>query len=193
MRRARVTGFTLVEVLVALALLALLGVMTWRGLDRVIAQRTRVAADTQETERIVRTLAQIERDFAYRVPDALFTGRYGGGGALPLALELGLDASGNQTVQVLRARSDAPGTWRVAYDVEADRLMRRVSDAAKGGSVDSVVMLEAVHGLQVRLLLPSGWVEPRALLGGAAVGRVAALELAIERGGGERYVEVLAL
>ena len=63
-------GFTLVEMLVAVSLLGLLGVISWRGLDQVIALRTRVNDETVEIERVVRTIAQIDRDIDMRVADA---------------------------------------------------------------------------------------------------------------------------
>ena len=59
MSARRTAGFTLVEILVAISLLAVLGVMAWRGLDHVVAQRAHVDADTADTDRVLRTLAQI--------------------------------------------------------------------------------------------------------------------------------------
>jgi general secretion pathway protein J len=186
-------GFTLLELLVAVSVLALLGVMAWRGLDRLIAQRERVAADTARTERIVRTLAQIERDVAQRIPDALFAGRYGGGGALPLALQFAADREGRERMQLLRVHPGVPGAQAVVYAVESAVLVRRVSDLAGRAVGEGVAMLDGVRRLDVRLLLSAGWTEPAKLDDVPGGGRALAMELTIEQEDGQRYVQVLQL
>jgi len=193
MKRAAISGFTLLELLVAVSLLALLGVMAWRGLDRLIAQRERVTADTARTERIVRTLAQIERDVARCVPDALFAGRYGGGGVLPLALQFATDREGRERMQVLRAQPGAAGAQRVVYAVEDAVLVRRLTDLAGRPVGEQVPMLDRVRRLDARLLLPAGWIEPAKLDDVPGGGRASAVELTIEQEDGQRYVEVLEL
>jgi hypothetical protein len=51
-----------------------------------------------------------------------------------------------------------------------------------------------VNRFGVRVLLAAGWTDLRAYLdAGLAGGRVAALEMSIERVGGERYVQVVEL
>ncbi|MGB3425715.1 MAG: prepilin-type N-terminal cleavage/methylation domain-containing protein [Castellaniella sp.] len=55
-------GFTLIEVLVALVLLALLSLISWRGLDAVHRVSERLDARAQETLSLVRALGQMERD-----------------------------------------------------------------------------------------------------------------------------------
>ena len=55
-------GFTLIEVLVALALMALVSLMAWRGLASVSGARDLIAAQAEDTDAIVRTLGQMARD-----------------------------------------------------------------------------------------------------------------------------------
>ena len=76
-------GFTLVEMLVAVSLLGLLGVISWRGLDHVIDQRERISRQDAQIERLIRTIAQIERDIDERVADALMVERTGTSDVLP--------------------------------------------------------------------------------------------------------------
>src|SRR6185295_18621594 len=64
-------GFTLVEMLVAIALLGLMGVVCWRGLDYATTQRERVERESDELGKLLRTLSQIERDLAQRVPEPM--------------------------------------------------------------------------------------------------------------------------
>jgi general secretion pathway protein J len=65
----RLRGFSLLELLVAIALLGVLAVLLWRGLGGVIAQRERIDRDAAHVERVIRLLAQLERDLAQCAPD----------------------------------------------------------------------------------------------------------------------------
>ncbi len=194
MKRSHARGFTLVEMLVALAILAILGVLAWRGIDALVHARARIDAETRDTERVVRTLAQMRVDLDRRVPDALFGGGGTHGDRLPIALELAIDASGRPGLAVLRTRADVPGAERVTYAVDGDVLARVATPAATGGEPARVVLVDGVRVFGLRVLLAAGWTDLRAYLdAGLAGGRVAALEMSIERSGGERYVQVVEL
>lgn len=183
-------GFTLVEVLVALSLLALVGLIAWRGLDHVAEQRSRADADTLATDRVLRTLAQMERDFGERIPDALFVGNSGVGGVLPRALKAETDGEGNIRLRVLRRHAGVHGARSVTYAVEDSWLMRHLSAEGSAGPTDTVSMLEASR-LEVRFLVNGQWTDARRLRADDA--RAAAIELTIERENGERYIQVLQL
>jgi len=58
----RPQGFTLIEVLVALTLLALLSLISWRGLDAMQQGGERLDARARDTLSIVHALSQLERD-----------------------------------------------------------------------------------------------------------------------------------
>jgi general secretion pathway protein J len=190
----RSTGFTLVELLVAMALLALMGIIAWRGLDHVIAQRARVDADTAETGRILRTLAQIERDLTQRVPDALFAGRYGGGGGvLPLALQFAADDEGRERISVLRTQPGTREARTVVYAVENSQLVRRLADASGKQDIDRVKMLDFVHSLEIRVLVDGQWTAPLLLDAATGGARATAIRFTIERNSGTQYVEVLQI
>jgi general secretion pathway protein J len=178
-------------VLVALSLLAILGVMSWRGLDRVTAQRARADADTAATDRVLRTLAQMERDFVQRVPDALYVGRYGLSGVLPYALQVSAGDNGRVSFSVLRTYPEARATRSVTWLVEDSRLLRRLAPVEAGGEPDTVTMLDAVEQIRIRLLSGGTWIEAQKFR--EATTRVNAIEVAVERSGGERYVQVLQL
>lgn len=193
MKARRATGFTLVEMLVAITIMAVLGLIAWRGLEQLIAQRTRLDDITADTEQVVRTLSQFERDLAQRVPDALVAGRTLPGSALPFAVDVDVDTNGQPRIRVLRARAGG-GTVNVLWSVEAGTLVRTASTANAAGA-DRVALLESVRGIGVRLLLADGWIDARNLVRSASVlpERGAAIEFTIDRGPAGRFTRVLAL
>lgn len=190
----RAGGFTLVEILVALTVLALIGLIAWRGLDHVAGQQVRADAETLAAERVLRTLAQMEHDFAQRVPDALFAARQGSGATLPYALKVAADDEGRLRVNVLRRYPAPRGTASVTWGVDENRrLTRRLAGTVEdlGAEADTVEMLDEVRKIGVRFLVDGQWIEARYLQ--AAGTRSRALEFTIERETGERYVQVLPL
>ena len=183
-------GFTLVEMLVAVSLLGLLGVISWRGLDQVVALRTRVNDETVEIERVVRTIAQIERDIDMRVADVLMAVPTAAS-SLPYAINIEADSNQDYRVSLFRSRPVSSGAQTVVYSMRSEELVRTVSIENQGEPTD-VTMLGDVREFQVRLLLSGGWVAPNAI-DETANDRARAIEIAIERANGERYIRVIPL
>ncbi len=71
-RRARVRGFTLLELLVAVALMGILAVLCWRGLDSVLRSRDRITAASEEVRALSTAFAQIDEDLRRSWPVRLF-------------------------------------------------------------------------------------------------------------------------
>ena len=183
-------GFTLIEMLVAVTLLGLLGVISWRGLDQVIAQRARVYEEAVDIERVVRTIAQIERDIDMRVADVLMAAPPDAS-ALPYAMNVAVDSKQHHSFSVFRTRPESPGAQTVVYTVRTTQLIRAVS-ADDAGATASVEMLADVNAFRTRLLMSSGWVDAN-VLDATLSERARAIEIVIERINGERYVRVLPL
>ena len=195
--RRRGAGFTLVEMLVAITVLAVLGLISWRGLDQLVTQRARLDDSTAGTEQVVRALSQLERDVAQRIPDALVAGRALPGSPLPAAVAVTIDANGQARIRILRTRAGA-GTASVMWSVEAGNLVRTSTTSttsATGTPADRIALLDGIDGVGVRVLLANGWVEARDLTRNAAIvaERGAAVEFSIDRGAAGRFTRVLAL
>ena len=108
--RARAqAGFTLIEVLVALALMALV----------------RIAQQADDTDAIVRTLGQMGRDveLAYNGPSFAAPGI--DAHVFTTGVRLLRDAAGAQRLEILRPAADGDGRWqRVQWSVRKDGLWR---------------------------------------------------------------------
>jgi general secretion pathway protein J len=189
-RRAPQYGFTLIELLVALSLLALLGLISWRGLDHISEQRARADADTVSTDRMLRTLAQMERDFGQRIPDRLFADSVPGNTPLPRSVEVMADEEGDIELRVLRSHPGIAGVQRVSYRLLDSVLVRQLYTEDQEANADKIEMLE-LRRLEVRCLVDGAWVEAQRLT--MSAGRAMALEVTLERENAQRYVQVLPL
>lgn len=64
-------GFTLIEVMVAIMLMAIVSLIAWRGLDSVTRADSHLQASMSHTEDILRTFNQLERDLTSQASSAL--------------------------------------------------------------------------------------------------------------------------
>jgi general secretion pathway protein J len=66
--RLRTRGFTLIEVLVALAIFAVMSAAAYRALDVLVTGRSQVEASTAQVQAVAQTIARIERDAQALLP-----------------------------------------------------------------------------------------------------------------------------
>ena len=153
-------GFTLIEVLVAMTLMALVSVMAWRGLDQIVHVRERIDEQAQDNDMIARALGQIERDLEQAYTDAPRPAPPAG--ALPGGIQVLKDRNAPM-LNIVRAAPGLPGQWqRVIWQLRPDGLWRRAGapgsryplpDPQTGGLV-----MPGVTALQLRAWLPGrGW------------------------------------
>lgn len=148
-------GLTLIELMVALAIFAVLGVLSYRGLAEVATSRTHLEAGFERWRAIGRSMQRIDTDLQQVVsPAASATGLPSEGAALAApGMILGRTASGGPELQFLRL-DDARGVRRVGFRLVDGRLewLRWSGREALGQpSVDP--LLDGVRGMRWRFLL----------------------------------------
>ncbi|WP_116793300.1 prepilin-type N-terminal cleavage/methylation domain-containing protein [Achromobacter dolens] len=197
--RARAqAGFTLIEVLVALALMALVSLMAWRGLDSVSSARDWIAQQADDTDAIVRTLGQMGRDveLAYNGPSFAAPGI--DAHVFTTGVRLLRDAAGAQRLEILRPAADGDGRWqRVQWSVRKDGLWRASGPSAEQGPLPPVgngaLLLPGVRALTLRGWVPgAGWMDTRAPFSATPSG----IEITLDRGtagDARRYSRILEL
>jgi general secretion pathway protein J len=185
---SRAAGFTLIEMLVAVALMALMAVVCWRGLAFVANQRAGIEAEAVELAQLVRAFAQIERDLAERLPD-IAAPAHATAPELPLAVSVVPGENGNAELEIFRAVREATPqsrALRVAYRLAPAGLVRK-------SPAGEVLMLPGAAHLQIRVHAAGFWLEPGRADRVRPSAPASALEIAIEDRQGARYVKVIAL
>ena len=64
--RDAVAGFTLIEVMIAIVIMAVLSLIAWRGLDSMSRANVQLQERSEDTAQLMRTLQQLQRDLAWR-------------------------------------------------------------------------------------------------------------------------------
>ncbi|WP_211442328.1 PulJ/GspJ family protein [Collimonas humicola] len=68
-------GFTLVELIIAVTILAMVAILGWRGLDGIVRSRISLTAEMEQTRGMQLTFAQLQSDCAQIAPKMLMTTR----------------------------------------------------------------------------------------------------------------------
>jgi len=173
-------GFTLIELLIAATLLAVLALLSWRGLDTVLTSRDRIAKASDELRLLTIASAQMDEDLRKSWPVRLLK--------LPVP-SIAFSVSGEQASTTLELLRESTGAleptkiqrvaWRLRGDVlergfgplvvsSAAQSARPASgdpDAAAGGLVWQPV-LGGVSALKMQgWVQGQGWVVAEALAG----------------------------
>ncbi|MCY0389188.1 prepilin-type N-terminal cleavage/methylation domain-containing protein [Robbsia sp. Bb-Pol-6] len=164
-RRARATrGFTLIELMIAITILAVVAVLSWRGLDQIIRGREAIANVMVDERVLAQTFDQLGSDAR-----AASTDDDAGGAAIVV---------GDGMLQIVRwlyAPGRAPRLQVVRYVLESRQLFRLASPplasvsqvrevlqgSGQGGDGWSRVAL--IHG--VGAMRSRAWIDDRGLTG----------------------------
>lgn len=144
-------GFTLLELLVALAIFGLLSVMAYSGLRSVLEQQARTQESVDRLAELQKVYLLMQRDIEQAVP-RIVRGEYGD--------DL-VAFGGDDMLQLTRGGWRNPlqqprsSLQRVAYAIENDRLTRytwSVLDRAQDSVPLEQPLTEAVRGMQLRFM-----------------------------------------
>jgi general secretion pathway protein J len=168
MTRSR--GFTLVEILVALALLALVAVLAYRGVASLVDGETRLADEAQRWRALDAALARMEADIRQAIPRAVDAGT-----TREPAWIAALESHGASAIAFSRAGAEfdaepgiagqrigyrlRSGTLEVVYWPGLDRARAGDAGAQAWPLVDGVAQLRIDHLGERGAWLPS-WPQP---------------------------------
>ncbi|NVZ67936.1 type II secretion system protein GspJ [Pseudomonas costantinii] len=193
-------GFTLIEVMVAIMLMAVVSLIAWRGLDSVTRADQHLQASTEQTEALLRVLNQLQRDISLRASVELNApGMTEDETAKPAGLAgvtvRSSDSKGFQLDVIRSAPAAGDGLQRVRWWLKGDNLYRAAAPARDRfplpAAKEGVVVLSGVSDLQVRVWeTDKGWRQ----LSGNRREDPLGLEISLVRQtpqGVERYRQVL--
>ncbi len=150
-------GFTLIEVLVSMAIFAIIGVMAFGGLNTVIEQSDRTAVKIEELKALQFTMRLMVSDFEQVHPRPIRSEL--GDGHLPA---LNADARNVYLVEFSRGGWMNPagvprgGVQRVAYQVTEDNVLQRlywpVLDRMLGAEPVRMPLLENLDTIEIRFM-----------------------------------------
>jgi general secretion pathway protein J len=190
-------AFTLVELLVALAIFALISAFAYRGLAVLMDSRAHLERDSRKWRDLALFVGRFERD----VQATLDRPAVGPSGTPQAPISSLLDVGGaTNTTGLAVTRSGASlyanalaGPQRVGYRLaegRVERLAWTAVDAAPRASVAATPVLEDVRALSFRFLDRSlEWRRDWALP--ATQGTPLAVEMTVEMAGGERIVRLV--
>jgi len=191
----RDTGFTLLELLVAVSILALISIISWRGLSALTQTRERLAPQNEAVHAVLAGFGQLERDLA-QVPvnTDLF--------ALPGQAVHLLSIDGHASLQILRLTDSPDGNpasavETVFYTVHDGALQRQDTAAQRyytgnpGPMLDPVALVPQIDDMRIRVWRNNvGWITPAS---DADMANIVGIEVVLVRHDGNTLRRVFAV
>lgn len=159
-------GFTLVELLVAITVLAIVAVLGWRGLDAIVRARVSLTSELERTRGLQLAFAQMQSDLDHIAQPADI------GGRVPIVAEQGRFT----IVRTVFAENEPSRVQVVAYRLRDGTLLRRESIATRNlreleaswtaamsdaEALSTVTLSRAAFDMTIRTWLGQGpWSQP---------------------------------
>lgn len=155
-------GFTLIEVMVAIMLMALVSLIAWRGLDSVTRADQHLQTSTEQTEVLLRALNQMQRDISLRAGVELTAPDTPSDEGLAAVTVRSSDSKGFRLDVIRSAPVAGDGLQRVRWWLKGDSLYRAAAPTRDRfplpATKDGVVVLTGVSDVQVRVWeTDKGW------------------------------------
>ncbi|SAI47198.1 general secretion pathway protein J [Bordetella ansorpii] len=202
--RRRQKGFSLIEIMVAMLVMALLSLMAWRGLDSIITTSDRLTSAREDNAAVLRAIRQLDQDLRLRatleLTAALPTSQRRS--FLPPSVQVERAGQGQTRLGVVRAASAEPGRWqRVQWWVANGTLYRAAAPGTNDlpipapRAADATALLTGVQGFEVRAWLPdAGWVPAATVPQGRSQAEALEVRFTLRDGqGGGGYRRVVRL
>lgn len=191
-------GFTLVELLVAMAVLASLASVSFRGLSSILEAEAHVQSETRRWNDVAVVIAQLGRDLSLAVPRPV---RGNAGQVLAAMIITGPSDEIRSQIVVTRlgdgdSASSQSGLRRIGYRLRAgilEYLVWPATDTAPEAVPSVNPVLENVADLQLRALDQDGAWSALWPVGPRANALPRAVEAQIVLAGGERITRIFPL
>jgi len=171
--RSRRAGFTLVELLVAIGILAMVAVLGWRGLDGIVRARVALTAEMETTRGMQLAFAQMQNDCENAAGQDIMRGQ-------PALL---WDADRLTLVRKVFVENEPSRLQVVGYRIVNGQLLRRespgsrdltqiaalweaIASDAPAENAPSVVLQVGVVGMQVQGWVNNAWRNEPNMTGG---------------------------
>jgi general secretion pathway protein J len=192
-------GFTLVELLVALAIFAILSGFAYRGLNAMLESRDALQRESRKWRDVALFVGRVDRDLS-----AVLKRTSIGASGTPLAPVSSVIESSASPDGLALTRSGSPlqesalaAPQRIAYrlrDGAIERLAWAGADAAPREEPSAVAVLKPVSALSLRFLDTNGeWRATWGLPGAGDSPLPAAVEVTLQLASGEKIVRLVDL
>ena len=194
--RKSAVGFTLVELLVALAIFAVMSGFAYRGLSAMLDSREALQKESRKWRDVALVVGRLERDLAAALPRSALNAA----GTRMASLSSSIDATSPQGIVLTRAgnallENTLSAPQRVAWRLRENRVERLAwagVDAGPREEATATPVLASASALSFRFLEPKGleW-RPTWGLPGTDEGLPAAVEFTLTLASGERIVRIV--
>ena len=197
-RQSSHNGFTLIEMLIAISILAVVAVLGWRGLDSIVRARTALADNLEQTRSLQLAFAQLQNDCINAATSGVLQSRIPmqtAGHTLVLVRNVIADTQPTR-VQVVRyrLRNNQLTRWESPAVRDLGELDRWLQMANTDATTSQEVTLQS--GVAAMQLRPwnNGWLDGDAAIAPDNVVNTTGLEVSLQlqnRSNGMRKVYLL--